>query len=165
MKRLTDKRFLGDGFYQPKNTMERKEIQMMKKPSYDELYQALGKYENEAERNSVVVIEMENGAVGSVYSSDKSMKVLIVDDNCCDKRDEILYEASEKLLDEMLEKKQVYPIGYLEIELPEDKCGHWKEVYQNGESSVYECSKCKHLTFHISNHCVCGAYMEGVSST
>lgn len=30
--RLTDKRFLGDGFYQPKDKNERKEIILMDKP-------------------------------------------------------------------------------------------------------------------------------------
>lgn len=45
LKRLTDDRFLGKGFYQPKTKEERKEIQLMYKPSYDEIYQRLGKYE------------------------------------------------------------------------------------------------------------------------
>ena len=45
LKRLTDDRFLGKGFYQPKTKEERKEIQLMYKPSYDEIYQRLGEYE------------------------------------------------------------------------------------------------------------------------
>ena len=46
MKRLTDKRFLSEGFYQPKNKEEFKEIQMMDKPTYEEIYKRLGEYEN-----------------------------------------------------------------------------------------------------------------------
>lgn len=45
LKRLTDNRFLGKGYYQPKTKEERKEIQSMYKPSYDEIYQRLGEYE------------------------------------------------------------------------------------------------------------------------
>ena len=44
--RLTDKRFLGDGFYQPKDKSERKEIILMEKPSYNDIYKKLGEYEN-----------------------------------------------------------------------------------------------------------------------
>jgi hypothetical protein len=44
--RLTDKRFLSQGFYQPKNKEERKEILNMEKPSYEEIYRKLGEYEN-----------------------------------------------------------------------------------------------------------------------
>lgn len=44
-KRLTDDRFVGDGFYQPKSTEERKEIQDMYKPSYKETYDRLAEYE------------------------------------------------------------------------------------------------------------------------
>ena len=51
LKRLTDNRFLGKGFYQPKTKEERKEIQMMYKPSYDEIYQRLGEYEKMFENN------------------------------------------------------------------------------------------------------------------
>lgn len=45
LKRLTDDRFLGKGFYQAKTKEERKEIQLMYKPTYDEIYQRLGEYE------------------------------------------------------------------------------------------------------------------------
>lgn len=54
MDRLTDKRFLGEGFYQPKSTKERKDIQLMKKPSYDELYQRLGELENKLENGTLL---------------------------------------------------------------------------------------------------------------
>lgn len=51
LKRLTDDRFLGKGFYQPKTKEERKEIQLMYKPSYDEIYQRLGEYEKMFDNN------------------------------------------------------------------------------------------------------------------
>ena len=45
LKRLTDDRFVGDGFYQPKSKEQRKEIQDMYKPSYKEIYYRLAEYE------------------------------------------------------------------------------------------------------------------------
>lgn len=45
LKRLTDDRFVGDGFYQPKSKEERIEIQNMYKPSYKEIYDRLAEYE------------------------------------------------------------------------------------------------------------------------
>ncbi len=45
LKRLTDDRFVGDGFYQPTTKEERKEIQDMYKPSYKEIYDRLAEYE------------------------------------------------------------------------------------------------------------------------
>ncbi len=54
MDRLTDKRFLGEGFYQPKSTKEFKELQLAKKPSYDELYQRLGELENKLENGTLL---------------------------------------------------------------------------------------------------------------
>ena len=51
LKRLTDDRFLGKGFYQPKTKEERKEIQLMYKPSYDEIYRRLGEYEKMFDNN------------------------------------------------------------------------------------------------------------------
>ena len=45
LKRLTDDRFVGDGFYQPKSKEERKEIQNMYKPSYKEIYDRLAECE------------------------------------------------------------------------------------------------------------------------
>lgn len=44
--RLTDKRFLNEGFYEPKSKEERLEIQFMDKPSYWDVYRKLGEYEN-----------------------------------------------------------------------------------------------------------------------
>ena len=44
--RLTDKRFLSDGFYEPKSKEERLEIYFMDKPSYRDIYKKLGEYEN-----------------------------------------------------------------------------------------------------------------------
>ena len=44
--RLTDKRFLSDGFYEPKSKEERLEILFMEKPSYQDVYKRLGEYEN-----------------------------------------------------------------------------------------------------------------------
>lgn len=40
--------------------------------------------------------------------------------------------------------------------------GEWKEVYQNKQATVYECSKCHHLSFGTSDYCICGADMRGV---
>ena len=54
--RLTDKRVLGDGFYQPKDKNERKEIILMDKPSYNDVYKKLGEYEN----TNVQPSEIEN---------------------------------------------------------------------------------------------------------
>lgn len=45
LKRLTDDRFVGDGFYQPKSKKERMEIKDMYKPSYKEIYDRLAEYE------------------------------------------------------------------------------------------------------------------------
>lgn len=44
--RLTDNRFVSDGFYQPKDKSERLEIYAMKKPTYKEIYNRLAYYEN-----------------------------------------------------------------------------------------------------------------------
>lgn len=54
--RLTDKRFLGEGFYQPKDKAERTEIILMEKPSYNDIYKRLGEYEN----TNVQPSEIEN---------------------------------------------------------------------------------------------------------
>lgn len=45
MNRLTDNR-LGNGWYQPKDKQERKELQNLGDVSYEELYKALREYEN-----------------------------------------------------------------------------------------------------------------------
>lgn len=45
-ERLTDRRFLGEGYYQPKTKLEYKQICMMRKPTYEEIYKRLGEYEN-----------------------------------------------------------------------------------------------------------------------
>lgn len=42
------------------------------------------------------------------------------------------------------------------------ECGEWKEVYQNKQATVYECSKCHHLSLGASDYCICGADMRGV---
>ena len=39
--------------------------------------------------------------------------------------------------------------------------GEWKEVYRNNQATVYECTNCNHLSFGISDYCICGAYMKG----
>lgn len=39
--------------------------------------------------------------------------------------------------------------------------GEWKEVYQNKQATVYECSKCHHLSLGTSDYCICGADMRG----
>ena len=54
MKRLTDDRFCGDGFYVPKSTEERKEIQYKKTPTIAELYKRLAEYER-AEENGLLL--------------------------------------------------------------------------------------------------------------
>lgn len=46
-------------------------------------------------------------------------------------------------------------------DVQEIKHGKWKEVYKNGITTVYECTNCKHLTFGISDYCICGAQMDG----
>lgn len=46
MSRLTDNRFLGEGFYVPQSKEEAKEIVRMHKPTYDEIYKRLCYYEN-----------------------------------------------------------------------------------------------------------------------
>lgn len=45
MDRLTDKRFVGEGFYQPKNHEERLEI-FTKVPHLKDIYNRLAEYEN-----------------------------------------------------------------------------------------------------------------------
>ena len=66
MERLTDKRFLGEGFYQPKNREEFKEIQNMKKPSYEEIYQRLGELENKLEQGILVEVPRKKEMAKSV---------------------------------------------------------------------------------------------------
>jgi hypothetical protein len=39
--------------------------------------------------------------------------------------------------------------------------GEWKEVYRNNQATVYECTNCNHLSFGISDYCICGAKMKG----
>lgn len=56
MERLTDKRFLGAGCYQPKTTEERQEIQRMDKPSYNEIYQKLGALETKLETGELAEV-------------------------------------------------------------------------------------------------------------
>lgn len=51
MNRLTDKRFLGGGFYQPKDRKEMLEIALNVKPTYEEIYKKLGEYENTVEQS------------------------------------------------------------------------------------------------------------------
>lgn len=60
MNRLTDKRFLGEGFYCPKNKEEMKEIQMMRKHGYDEIYKKLGEYEDLEERGLLLRIHYDD---------------------------------------------------------------------------------------------------------
>lgn len=38
--------------------------------------------------------------------------------------------------------------------------GEWKEVYRNNQATVYECTNCNHLSFGISDYCICGAKMK-----
>lgn len=46
-------------------------------------------------------------------------------------------------------------------DVQEVRHGKWKEVYRNDIAIVYECTNCKHLTFGISDYCICGAKMDG----
>lgn len=39
--------------------------------------------------------------------------------------------------------------------------GEWKKVYQNKKATVFECSRCCHLSFGTSDYCICGARMKG----
>lgn len=39
--------------------------------------------------------------------------------------------------------------------------GEWQEVYQNKQATVYECSRCHHLSFGTSDYCICGVDMRG----
>ena len=57
--RLTDKRFLVQGFYQPKDKKERKEILKMDKPSYEEIYKRLGEYENRECHGKFLFIDID----------------------------------------------------------------------------------------------------------
>lgn len=45
-------------------------------------------------------------------------------------------------------------------DVQEVRHGKWKEVYRNDIAIVYECTNCKHLTFGISDYCICGAKMD-----
>ena len=46
-------------------------------------------------------------------------------------------------------------------DVQEIRHGKWKEVYRNDIAIVYECTNCKHLTFGISDYCICGTKMDG----
>ena len=59
MKRLTDNRFLGDGFYVPKSKEEAKEITRMHKPTYEEIYKRLGYYENGESHGKWMFIDLD----------------------------------------------------------------------------------------------------------
>jgi hypothetical protein len=52
--------------------------------------------------------------------------------------------------------EMLYTSGYRK-----ERQGEWIKVYENKVATVYECSNCKHLTFGISEYCVCGAKMKG----
>ena len=45
-------------------------------------------------------------------------------------------------------------------DVQEIRHGKWKEVYRNDIAIVYECTNCKHLTFGISDYCICGTKMD-----
>ena len=57
VERLTDRRLLGDGFYQPKNKEERREILYADKPTYEEIYKRLGEYENRESHGRYIMDE------------------------------------------------------------------------------------------------------------
>ena len=52
--------------------------------------------------------------------------------------------------------KKAWEAGYFK-----KKKGEWKEVYRNNQATVYECTNCNHLSFGISDYCICGAKMKG----
>lgn len=52
----------------------------------------------------------------------------------------------------------LYTAGYRK----QNNVGEWVKVYQNNVATVYECSRCNHLTTSISEYCICGAKMKGV---
>lgn len=58
MERLTDKRFahMDKAFYQPKSKDEEREIRLMEKPDYDEIYCKLAEYENKIEKGQCVIL-------------------------------------------------------------------------------------------------------------
>ena len=71
--------------------------------------------------------------------------------------DELDFGMAEKT--EIIAKKaaeKFYAQGYRK-----QNEGEWVKVYQNKVATVYECSRCKHLTFGTSDYCICGAHMKG----
>jgi hypothetical protein len=56
--------------------------------------------------------------------------------------------------------KALYNAGYCKPSLGEGE-GEWVKVYQNDMATVYECSRCRHLSFGTSDYCICGAKMKG----
>ena len=56
--------------------------------------------------------------------------------------------------------KALYNAGYCKPTLGYDE-GEWRVVYRNDMATVYECSRCHHLTFGTSDYCICGAKMRG----
>jgi hypothetical protein len=52
--------------------------------------------------------------------------------------------------------ESLYNAGYCK-----QREGEWKEVYRNNQATVYECTNCNHLSFGISDYCICGAKMKG----
>ena len=59
-----------------------------------------------------IVIEMENGAVGSVYCTNRTEKfnVLVVDDNCADEHKKKRNETSKRQLEKMITKGQIVKV-------------------------------------------------------
>ena len=69
--------------------------------------------------------------------------------------DEQLHKAADKLFkarDILSGEVITYPVR-----------GEWLCVYRNKKATVYECSRCGHLSFGISDYCICGAKMGGES--
>lgn len=69
--------------------------------------------QTEYESTPTIAVEMENGAVGTVYCTSRTEKfnVLIVDDNCDDDYEKKCYEARRRELDHKIANKQIFPIG------------------------------------------------------
>lgn len=61
--------------------------------------------------------------------------------------------------DAMKLSKALYNAGYRKPSRGDGE-GEWVKVYQNDIGTVYECSRCCHLSIGTSDYCICGAKMK-----
>ena len=83
--------------------------------------------------------------------------------------DEKLKQQMIELLDELYKREKIVSFEQIAetfivngVTIRErGERGEWQKVYQNEQATVYECSKCHHLSLGTSDYCICGADMRG----